>query len=81
MERLVRLGVDRRGAQVAEFALGRPAMGAGDVTLMAVIGAFLGWQATVIAFLIAPILALVLGPLARRAHRRGRCSVWPVPGP
>lgn len=55
--------------RIAEFALGRPAMGAGDVTLMAMIGAFLGWQATVIAFFIAPILALVLGPLARRISK------------
>lgn len=55
--------------RIAEFALGRPAMGAGDVTLMAMIGAFLGWQATVIAFFIAPILALVLGPLARRVSK------------
>lgn len=52
--------------KVAEFALGRPAMGAGDVTLMAMVGAFLGWQATVIAFFLAPVLALALGPLARR---------------
>ena len=49
--------------------MGRPAMGAGDVTLMAMIGAFLGWQATVIAFFIAPILALVLGPIARRISK------------
>ena len=52
--------------RVAEFVLGRPAMGAGDVTLMAMVGAFLGWQATVIAFFLAPGLALILGPLARR---------------
>lgn len=52
--------------KVAQLVLGRPAMGAGDVTLMAMIGAFLGWQPTVIAFFLAPILALALGPLARR---------------
>ncbi len=33
---------------------------------MAMVGAFLGWQATVIAFFLAPVLALALGPLARR---------------
>lgn len=52
--------------KVAEFALGRPAMGAGDVTLMAMVGAFLGWQPTVVAFFLAPVLALALGPLARK---------------
>jgi leader peptidase (prepilin peptidase)/N-methyltransferase len=36
---------------------------------MAMIGAFLGWQATVIVFFIAPVLALLLGPLARRVSK------------
>ena len=62
---------------VAEFALGRPAMGAGDVTLMAMIGAFLGWQAAVVAFFLAPMLALVLGPLARRVSRESAVPYGP----
>lgn len=63
---LVGAGLTAVIRHVAEFALGRPAMGAGDVTLMAMVGAFLGWQAAVIAFFFAPVLALALGPLARR---------------
>ncbi len=63
--------------KVAEWVLGRPAMGFGDVTLMAMIGAFLGWQATVIAFFIAPLLALVLGPLARRISRESAVPYGP----
>lgn len=36
----------------------REAMGLGDATLMGVIGAFMGWKATVIAFFIAPFFGL-----------------------
>jgi leader peptidase (prepilin peptidase) / N-methyltransferase len=63
--------------KIAGWVLGRPAMGSGDVTLMAMIGAFLGWQATVMAFFIAPLLALVLGPLARRISREAAVPYGP----
>jgi leader peptidase (prepilin peptidase)/N-methyltransferase len=36
----------------------KEAMGFGDVTLMAMIGAFLGWQAAVLTFFIAPFFGL-----------------------
>ena len=38
-------------------------MGFGDVTLMAMIGAFLGWQPCLIIFFLAPFAGLVIGVL------------------
>jgi prepilin signal peptidase PulO-like enzyme (type II secretory pathway) len=52
-------------------ALGREAMGFGDVTLMAMIGAFLGWQACLAVFFLAPFAGLLIGVLNlifRRDH-------------
>jgi leader peptidase (prepilin peptidase)/N-methyltransferase len=37
---------------------GQDAMGVGDVTLLAMIGAYLGWQAAVLTFFIAPFFGL-----------------------
>ena len=45
----------------AHRILGMAAIGFGDVTLMAMIGAFMGWQPTLCALAIAPLVGMVLG--------------------
>ena len=45
----------------ASLALGREAMGLGDVTLMAMVGAWLGWQACVLGCFLGVLVGLVHG--------------------
>ena len=48
---------------LGSWALQREAMGFGDVTLMAMIGAFVGWQPSLIIFFLAPLAAVVIAVL------------------
>ncbi|MEM6469676.1 MAG: prepilin peptidase [Planctomycetota bacterium] len=45
---------------VGSVAMRREALGFGDVTLMAMIGAFVGWQGAVMSFFLAPIAAIAI---------------------
>jgi len=46
---------------VGTAALRREAMGFGDVTLLAMIGTFVGWQGALLVFFLAPFAGLVIG--------------------
>ena len=50
---------------VGTAALAREAMGFGDVTLMSMIGTFIGWQGAIVVFFLAPFFGLILGVAER----------------
>jgi prepilin signal peptidase PulO-like enzyme (type II secretory pathway) len=62
---------------IGAWALGREAMGFGDVTLLGMIGAFLGWQAALLVFFFAPFLGIVLGVAQLAIHRRHEMPYGP----
>ncbi len=45
---------------VGSWAMQMEAMGFGDVTLMAMIGGYIGWQASIAAFFLAPLAAIAI---------------------
>lgn len=49
----------------SRFILGTPAVGQGDVTLMGMVGAFMGWQPTLCVLAIAPLVGIVMGLIGR----------------
>lgn len=61
----------------ASRALGREAMGFGDVTLMAMMGAWLGWQACVLVCFLAVFIGLVHGVLQLVLHRESELPFGP----
>ena len=62
---------------VASSALGVEAMGFGDVTLMAMIGAVVGWQASLAAFFLAPIAAIAIVLVQYASTREPRVPFGP----
>jgi leader peptidase (prepilin peptidase)/N-methyltransferase len=62
---------------IGTAALKREAMGFGDVTLMAMVGAFLGWQTCLIVFFIAPFAGVIVGLLQVILVRDSRIPYGP----
>ncbi|MCH2212287.1 MAG: A24 family peptidase [Fuerstiella sp.] len=50
---------------ISGWVMGQPTMGYGDVTLMAMIGSFIGWQPALCAIAIAPLTGIVAGLAVR----------------
>lgn len=62
---------------VGTYALQQEAMGFGDVTLWAMVGAFLGWQATLAGFFIAPFAALFLVVIYKVTNKDNELAFGP----
>ena len=63
-------GVTWLARGISSLVLGEEAMGFGDVTLMAMIGSFLGWQPMLFVFLLAPFCGLIVGVIAKSLLNR-----------
>jgi prepilin signal peptidase PulO-like enzyme (type II secretory pathway) len=62
---------------VGGAVLAREAMGFGDVTLMSMIGAFLGWQASLAVFFVAPFFGLAFAIVTWIARREREIPYGP----
>ena len=62
---------------VSSVVLGQEAMGLGDVTLMAMIGSFLGWQPMVFVFLFAPFCGIFVGVVVKTMVNRSYVPYGP----
>jgi len=61
----------------SHLILGYPALGLGDVTLMAMIGAFIGWQPVLCVLGIAPLAGLIVGLVTRVISGRSFVAYGP----
>ncbi|WP_437185394.1 prepilin peptidase [Planctomicrobium sp. SH668] len=62
---------------IGSAILGMNALGSGDVLLMGMVGAYMGWQPTVVAVLLAPLLAIGIGGFERLRGNRAALPYGP----
>lgn len=62
---------------LAGIILGHPAVGMGDVTLMAMIGSFIGWQPVLCVLAIAPLAGIFMGLVMRLCTGRSFVAFGP----
>lgn len=63
-------GVTQLVRVLSRALLGQEAMGLGDVTFMAMIGSFLGWQAVLVIFAVAPLTGLGFAIMGKMVANR-----------
>lgn len=61
----------------AQYLLQKPALGLGDVTLMAMVGSYAGWQPVTLIMLLAPLLAIAIGIAVWLTTRRAFVAYGP----
>ncbi|MDG1893558.1 MAG: A24 family peptidase [Fuerstiella sp.] len=62
---------------VSHWILGQPSLGLGDVTLMAMVGVFIGWQATLCVLAFSPLAGIVIGIMVRLLTGRSFVAYGP----
>ncbi len=62
---------------IGSAILNQEAMGFGDVTLLAMIGTFVGWQTCPLVFFLAPLAGVLIGVVQRIAHGRQHIPYGP----
>ncbi len=63
-------GITWLARAISQWVLGVEALGLGDVTLMAMVGSFLGWQPVIFVFLLAPTCGIAAAVTMRLAYGR-----------
>jgi leader peptidase (prepilin peptidase)/N-methyltransferase len=63
-------GITWLARAISQWVLGVEALGFGDVTLMAMVGSFLGWQPVIFVFLLAPMCGIAAAVTMRLVYGR-----------